>query len=81
MQILVERFGYIRAKERPGKRKGKGNGQDADEADRASAPADWQFLIDNILAGRALHDSLRDLAAKMVARAWPPAPPSIHCAR
>ena len=31
VQILVDRFGYIRAKERPGKRKDKGNGQDADE--------------------------------------------------
>ena len=49
-----------------GQAQDKGNGQDADEADRTSAPADWQFLIDNILAGRALHDSLRDLAAKMV---------------
>jgi Bifunctional DNA primase/polymerase, N-terminal/FaeA-like protein len=68
VQILVERFSYTRAKERPGKRKSKDNGQDAaDEADRSSAPADWQFLIDNILAGRALHDSLRDLAAKMSA--------------
>jgi Bifunctional DNA primase/polymerase, N-terminal len=66
VQILVERFGYVPAKERPGKRKSKAEGQDADETDRASAPADWQFLIDNILAGRALHDSLRDLAAKMV---------------
>jgi Protein of unknown function (DUF3987)/Bifunctional DNA primase/polymerase, N-terminal len=66
VQILVDRFGYVRAKERPGKRRGKRNGKDVDEADRSSAPADWQFLIDNILAGRALHDSLRDLAAKMI---------------
>jgi hypothetical protein len=67
VQILVERFGYTKAKERPGKRKSKGNGQDADEADRTSAPADWQYLYDNIRNGQALHDSLRDLAAKMIA--------------
>jgi len=65
VQILVERFGYTKAKERPGKR--KSNGQDADEADRTSAPADWQYLYDNIRNGQALHDSLRDLAAKMIA--------------
>jgi hypothetical protein len=28
---------------------------------------DWQYLIDNILAGRELHDSLRDLGAKLIA--------------
>ena len=43
VQILVERFGYVRAKERPGKRKDKGNGQDATRPSAASAPADWQY--------------------------------------
>src|SRR5262249_1023844 len=33
----------------------KGNGAD-----------DWGWLFDNILQGRELHDSIRDLAAKMV---------------
>ena len=28
--------------------------------------ADWQILFDNIREGRSLHDSLRDLAAKMI---------------
>ena len=28
--------------------------------------ADWQYLVDRIRAGEALHDSLRDLAAKLV---------------
>ena len=69
VHILVERFGYVRAKDRPGKRKGKANGQDADEVatDPAQASADWQYLTDNIRDGQALHDSLRDLAAKMIA--------------
>ena len=37
VQMLVDRFGYTRAKERPGKRKGKGNGKDVDETDRDAA--------------------------------------------
>jgi hypothetical protein len=66
VQILIERFGYTRAKERPGKRKSKGksNGQDAEAQGGA---ADWQYLTDAIRNGQALHDSLRDLAAKMIA--------------
>jgi hypothetical protein len=32
-----------------------------------SGAADWQYLLDNIREGRELHDSLRDLAAKLVA--------------
>jgi hypothetical protein len=32
----------------------------------ADAAADWQALIDNILAGNELHANTRDLAAKMV---------------
>ena len=70
VQILVERFGYVRAKERPGKRKDKGNSQAA-EAQGAGA-ADWQYLTDNIHAGRELHASLRDLAAKMIASGMNP---------
>ena len=38
VQILVERFGYVRAKERPGKRKGKGNGQDDGRSAQARPP-------------------------------------------
>lgn len=55
---LVRAFGYTRAPGRP--RKGAGNG-----GDRVGG-ADWQYLFDNIRAGRELHDSLRNLAAKMV---------------
>jgi len=32
-----------------------------------NAPADWQDLIKSILEGDGLHDSLRDLAAKLIA--------------
>jgi hypothetical protein len=72
VQILVERFGYTKAKERPGKRKSKGNGQDADAGAASHGPADWQYLCDRIRAGEALHDSLRDLAAKLVASGMGP---------
>jgi Bifunctional DNA primase/polymerase, N-terminal len=65
VQLLIEQHGYKRAKERPRKTR-KSNGQDQAEIDPATAADDWKFLIDNILAGRDLHESLRDLAAKMV---------------
>ena len=32
----------------------------------ASGADDWQHLIENIRKGQALHDSLRDLAAKLI---------------
>jgi len=57
--ILTRDFNYKRAPERPR----KGNGQTAE----AAGPADWQYLFDNIREGRELHDSLRDLAAKLIA--------------
>ena len=67
VSILVDRFGYRRAKERPkARRKANGAGDEGAEAEPATAAEDWQYLFDNIRAGRALHDSLRDLAAKMV---------------
>jgi putative DNA primase/helicase len=58
VQILVEQFGYTRAKSRKPR---KTNG-----AAPADAAQDWQDLLHNIQAGRELHDSIRDLAAKMV---------------
>ena len=59
---LLERdVGYKRAPVRPKKRQATGNSRDN------SGPADWAFLIENIYAGRELHDSLRDLAAKLIA--------------
>jgi Bifunctional DNA primase/polymerase, N-terminal len=62
-EILVRDFGYTRAAERPGKHHSKGNGEDAKAQGGA---ADWQYLTDAIRNGQALHDSLRDLAAKMI---------------
>jgi bifunctional DNA primase/polymerase-like protein len=64
VELLVRDFGYKRAPGRPGK--GKGNGDDR------GGDAGWQHLFDNIRAGRELHDSLRDLAAKMVASGMAP---------
>jgi Bifunctional DNA primase/polymerase, N-terminal len=64
VNILVRDFNYTRAPERPKKR--KSNGKDASDEPETAA-ADWQYLFDNIREGRALHDSLRDAAAKMVA--------------
>jgi hypothetical protein len=52
---LLVRLGYQRAKAR------EGNGQDA-----GGGAADWQYLFDNIREGRDLHNSLRDLAAKLI---------------
>jgi hypothetical protein len=53
-------FGYRRAAERP-KKKPQGNGHDP-----AGGAEDWGYLYSNIYNGRALHDSLRDLAAKLI---------------
>lgn len=56
VELLWHNFGYTRAKDRPRKGNGAGNGA-----------ADWQHLTTAILAGADLHASTRDLAAKMVA--------------
>ena len=60
VNLLIKEFGYTRASKRP-KKEPKGNGRDDD-----GGAADWQLLLDNIREGCALHDSLRDLAAKMI---------------
>jgi hypothetical protein len=67
VELLVRDFNYKRAAERPNKAK-KSNGAGAD----SNGGADWQFLFDNIHEGRELHDSLRDLAAKMIAAGTSP---------
>ena len=63
--ILVRDFGYKRALSRPQQRQaasapklngGQGKGE-----------SDWTYLYDNIREGRELHDTLRTLAAKMIA--------------
>jgi Bifunctional DNA primase/polymerase, N-terminal len=54
VKLLCEKFGYTRA----GKNKSKdGNGADSE---------DWGPLLANIRAGHELHDSIRDLAAKLI---------------
>src|SRR6516225_4779145 len=58
--LLCRDFGYRRAAERPKARQGNG---DVD----AGGTADWQYLYNNIRDGHALHDCLRDLAAKLIA--------------
>jgi hypothetical protein len=60
VEILTRDFGYSRAAERPKAKKTNGQTEGA-------GTADWQYLYDNIIKGNALHDSLRDLAAKLIA--------------
>jgi hypothetical protein len=57
--LLVRDFGYSHTQARPKAKKSNG-------ADSGSGSADWRWLLDNIHEGRELHDSLRDLAAKMI---------------
>src|SRR5262249_8583581 len=58
IELLVGQFGYTPVPERP---KPKGDG-----INTADGTADWKYLFENIREGRALHDSLRDLAAKLI---------------
>jgi hypothetical protein len=63
VELLARNFNYQRAPERPRKRRaGNGKGFFFE-----SGAEDWQYLLDNIREGRELHDSLRDLAAKLIA--------------
>jgi hypothetical protein len=68
VDLLVRDFNYQRARGRPrkrGKGKSKGNGKGGFVFEDGAE--DWQYLLDNIGEGRELHDSLRDLAAKLIA--------------
>ena len=56
VKLLVRDHGYKRAKQKP-KEKVDGAG---------GGSADWQYLADNIRNGIDLHNSIRDLAAKLV---------------
>jgi hypothetical protein len=62
-ELLTRDFGYVVGTSRT-TRKGKGNGKGNRTPE--DSVSDWQSLVDNILAGNDLHDSTRDLAAKMV---------------
>jgi hypothetical protein len=55
VEILCRDFGYRLAPKRPDRTVNDGPGA-----------ADWSFLMENIRLGRDLHDSTRDLAAKLV---------------
>jgi hypothetical protein len=55
--LLVRDFGYRLPTAHPAET-GKANGHD---------PASWGGLVDNIVHGRDLHESLRDLAGKLIA--------------
>src|SRR5262249_56478012 len=57
VELMCRSFGYSRAAARSAR---KGNGTPEDHA------ADWQSLVNSILAGGDLHANTRDLAAKMV---------------
>jgi hypothetical protein len=58
---LTEARGYQRARKPASKRrKAKGNGATPSAVDQ------WGYLTANIIAGRALHDSIRDLAIRLV---------------
>src|SRR6516162_4576791 len=61
--ILVQHFGYKRVAGRP---KDKQNGAQPHEGG-GGGDRDWQTLMQNILTGRELHDSITILAAKMIA--------------
>jgi hypothetical protein len=62
VEILIHDHGYKRAPSRP-----KANGRAVAHHGGGGGDTKWAILTANILAGRELHDSLRDLAAMMVA--------------
>jgi hypothetical protein len=66
VEMLCRDFGYKRAPGRP--KKGKQNGADAAEGGgKGVGESGWAYLLNNIREGRELHDSIRDLAAMMIA--------------
>ena len=62
VDMLCRDHGYKRAAARAREANGAKPGDD-----HSGGKSDWQYLFDNIREGRELHDSLRDLAAKMIA--------------
>jgi RecA-family ATPase len=61
VELLVRDFKYTRAPVRPKTQENHGANTGG-----KSGSADWQYLFDNIREGRELHDSLRDLGAKLI---------------
>jgi hypothetical protein len=67
VSLLIQDFGYSTPPTRSTRTNGNGRSLDGgDLADRRDL-ADWAWLIDNIKHGRELHDSLRNLASKLIA--------------
>ena len=64
VELLAREHGYQSAKARPRKA--------ASTYVNGGGSEDWSYLIENILAGRDLHESLRDAAAKMIASGTKP---------
>ena len=58
--LLVKEFGFTDCPQ------AKGNGKDDGETLDDEISAGWSDLVANILAGRELHDSIRDLAASII---------------
>jgi hypothetical protein len=65
VEILVRDFGYKRAPLRPQQR--QADSAPKPDGGQGKGESDWTYLIQNILAGRELHDSLTVLAAKKIA--------------
>jgi putative DNA primase/helicase len=61
-ELLIREFGYQRLPARPH----KGNGANSADTGDSAGAADWAHLAENVRGGRDLHDSLRDLAAKLI---------------
>jgi AAA domain/Bifunctional DNA primase/polymerase, N-terminal len=64
-ELLVAEHGYKLAPSRPKTANGANSHNGADQAIEIRGD-DWSHLVGNILDGAELHDSLRDLAAKLV---------------
>jgi AAA domain/Bifunctional DNA primase/polymerase, N-terminal len=68
VDLLVREFDYRRATERPQKQHKSNGGNDKGfTITTGNGAADWKYLFDNIHEGRELHDSVRDLAGKLIA--------------
>lgn len=66
VELLVKEHGYKVAPTRPRAVLANGNGTDSEYQTETDPGEDWERLFDNILQGADLHDSTRDLAAKVI---------------
>jgi Bifunctional DNA primase/polymerase, N-terminal len=69
VELLIRDFGYKRA---PTRTRTTNGAKPAPHEGGGGGDRDWGHLSDNILAGRDLHDSVRDLAAKLIASGMKP---------